>query len=207
VRIGNGEIVFDFVAPDTRINDVKLGVPVSINVENGVAAMAMAHLCGVNEEDIRRGMETFHGVDRRFDFKIKTDKLVFLSDYGHHPEEVRQSIRSLRELYADRKLTVAFQPHLYSRTKDFYRQFADSLSLADEVILLDIYPARELPIPGVTSRLIYDNLRPKIEKTLCSKEELLPLLATKPVDVLVTLGAGDLEDLVPQITKLLKKRC
>ena len=206
IRIGNGEIVIDFVAPATRIEDIKLGVPVSINIENGVAAMALAHLNGATDEEIKQGMESFCGVDRRFDFKIKTDKLVFLSDYAHHPSEIKQSILSLRELYAGRKVTVVFQPHLYSRTNDFYKEFADSLSLADEVVLLDIYPAREKPIPGVTSELIYQNLKPGIEKSLCSKEELVDKLKDKPLDILITLGAGDIEDYVPRIHEMLEKK-
>ena len=154
IRIGNGEIFIDFVAPDTRINDIQLGVPVSINIENGVAAMALAHLNGATDEEIKRGMASFRGVDRRFDFKIKNDKVVFLSDYAHHPAEIAQSVKSIRDLYQDKKITAIFQPHLYTRTRDFYKEFADSLSLLDEVILVDIYPAREQPIPGVTSQLI-----------------------------------------------------
>ena len=204
IRIGNGEIFLDFVAPDTRINDIQLGVPVSINIENGVAAMALAHLSGATDEEIRRGMATFRGVDRRFDFKLKTDKVVFLSDYAHHPAEIAQSVKSIRELYADRKITAIFQPHLYTRTRDFYREFADSLSLLDEVILTEIYPAREQPIPGVSSQLIYDHLRPGIEKCICPKEEILNLLAGKHIEVLIVLGAGDLDNYSPQITKLLQ---
>ena len=206
IRIGNGEIIIDFVAPDTRIKDIKLGVPVSINIENGVAAMALAHLSGATDQEIKQGMESFRGVDRRFDFKIKTDQLVFLSDYAHHPSEIKQSILSLRELYTGRKITVVFQPHLYSRTNDFYREFADSLSLADEVVLLDIYPAREKPIPGVTSELIYKNLNPNIQKSLCTKEELVDRLREMPLDILITLGAGDIEDYVPRIYQMLNDK-
>lgn len=206
IRIGNGEIFFDFIGPDVRISDVKLGVPVSINIENGVAAMALAYLNGVSNEEIKEGMGSFRGVDRRFDFKIKSDELVFLSDYAHHPSEVKQSIISLRELYKGRKLTVVFQPHLYTRTQDFYKEFADSLSLADEVILLDIYPAREEPIPGVSSKLIYDRLRAGIEKELCRKEELIHTLQNKSLDILLTLGAGDIDNYAPEITKMLKNK-
>lgn len=207
IRIGGGEIVIDFVAPDTRINDIRLGVPISINIENGVAAMALAHLSGVTDEEIRRGMDSFRGVDRRFDFKLKTDRIVFLSDYAHHPAEIAQSVKSVRELYRDKKITAIFQPHLYTRTRDFYREFANSLSLLDEVILTDIYPAREQPIPGVSSRLIYDHLRPGIEKYLCRKEDVLSLLESKPIEVLIVLGAGDLDNYVPEISRLLEKRC
>lgn len=206
IRIGNGEIFIDFVAPDTRINDIQLGVPVSINIENGVAAMALAHLNGVTDEEIKQGMANFHGVDRRFDFKLKNNQIVFLSDYAHHPAEIAQSVKSIRELYQDKKITAIFQPHLYTRTRDFYKDFADSLSLLDEVILTEIYPAREQPIPGVTSRLIYDNLRPGIEKCICKKEEVLNLLSQKPIEVLIVLGAGDLDNYVPEIAELLKQR-
>jgi UDP-N-acetylmuramate--alanine ligase len=205
IRIGNGEIFIDFVTPDTRINDIQLGVPVSINIENGVAAMALAHLNGATDEEIKQGMASFHGVDRRFDFKIKNDKVVFLSDYAHHPAEIAQSVKSIRDLYQDKKITAIFQPHLYTRTRDFYKEFADSLSLLDEVILVDIYPAREQPIPGVTSQLIYDNLRPGIEKCMCKKEDILERLSQKQIEVLITLGAGDIDNYVPEITKLLNK--
>lgn len=206
IRIGGGEIFFDFVAPDTRINDIQLGVPVSINIDNGVAAMALAHLSGVSDEGIKAGMASFRGVDRRFDFKLKTDKIVLLSDYAHHPAEIAQSVKSIRELYRDKKITAIFQPHLYTRTRDFYRDFAASLSLLDEVILTDIYPAREKPIPGVSSQLIYDNLRPGIEKTLCHKEDVLNLLKDKQLEVVIVLGAGDLDNYVPEIKKLLEER-
>ena len=206
IRIGGGEIFIDFVAPDTRINDIQLGVPVSINIDNGVAAMALAHLSGVSDEEIKAGMASFRGVDRRFDFKLKTDKIVLLSDYAHHPAEIAQSVKSIRELYQDKKITAIFQPHLYTRTRDFYRDFADSLSLLDEVILTDIYPAREKPIPGISSQLIYDNLRPGIEKTLCRKEDVLNLLKDKPLEVVIVLGAGDLDNYVPEIKKLLEER-
>ena len=207
IRIGGGEIIFDYISPLGNIQNIQLGVPVAINIENGIAAMALAQLSGVINEEIRKGMATFRGVDRRFDFKIKTDKLVYLSDYAHHPEEIKQSILSMRALYKDKKLTGVFQPHLYTRTRDFYQEFADSLSLLDEVILTDIYPARELPIEGVSSQLIYDNLRPDIDKTLCKKEEVIDILKKKEIEVLMTLGAGDIENYAPQICETLNKRC
>ena len=207
IRIGGGEIVFDYVSPLGNISDVQLGVPVAINIENGIAAMALAQLGGVSNEDIKTGMASFRGVDRRFDFKIKTDKVVYLSDYAHHPEEIKQSILSMRALYGDKKLTGIFQPHLYTRTRDFYQEFAESLSLLDEVILTDIYPARELPIEGVSSQLIYDNLRPGIDKTLCTKEEVIDILKKKEIEVLMTLGAGDIENYAPQICEILNERC
>ncbi len=206
IRIGNGEIFFDFISPLGNIKDVQLGVPVYVNIENGIAAMALAQIGGATAEEIKAAMPQFKGVDRRFDFKLKNDHIAFLSDYAHHPAEIKQSVSSLRMLYPDKKLTAIFQPHLYTRTRDFYKDFADSLSLLDEVILLDIYPARELPIEGVTSKLIYDNLRPGIEKTMCHKEDLIELLKTKKIEVLITLGAGDVDNYVTPIYELLKDR-
>lgn len=207
IRIANGEIIFDFVSPLGNIADIHLGVPVYVNIENGIAAMALAQIGGATAEEIRTAMATFQGVDRRFDFKIKNDRIVLLSDYAHHPAEIKQSVTSIRTLYPNKKITAIFQPHLYTRTRDFYQEFADSLSLLDEVILLDIYPAREQPIPEVTSQLIYDNLRPGIEKCLCKKENLLELLKEKHLEVLITLGAGDIDNYIPQISELLKNRC
>lgn len=206
IRIGNGEIFFDLISPLGNIKDVQLGVPVYVNIENGIAAMALAQIGGATAEEIKAAMPQFKGVDRRFDFKLKNDHIVFLSDYAHHPAEIKQSVSSLRMLYPDKKLTAIFQPHLYTRTRDFYKDFADSLSLLDEVILLDIYPARELPIEGVTSKLIYDNLRHGIEKTMCHKEDLIELLKTKNIEVLITLGAGDVDNYVTPIYELLKDR-
>lgn len=206
IQIGNGEIFFDFITPWKTIKNIQLGVPVSINIENGVAALAIALLNGVTEKELRQNMSTFKGVDRRFDFKIKNDKVVFLSDYAHHPSEIKQSIISMRELYKDKKITAVFQPHLYTRTRDFYKEFAESLSLLDEVILTDIYPARELPIPGVSSQLIYDNLREGIAKTICKKDDLLEILKSKDIEVLITLGAGDIESYVSEIRNLLENR-
>ncbi len=206
IKIENGEITFDFISPIKNVTGIELGQPVPINIENGVAAMAMAQLNGCTADELRYGMKTYGGVDRRFDFKIKNDKLVFLSDYAHHPKEIYQSVKSIRELYKDRKITAIFQPHLYTRTRDFYQDFANSLSLLNEVILCDIYPAREQPIPGVTSQLIYDNLKPGIEKSLIHKEDVLDLVKSRDFDVLIVLGAGDLDSYVPQITKLLKEK-
>ena len=206
VRIGNGEIFFDFISPFGNIKDIQLGVPVAINIDNGIAAMAIAQMSGVSNEEIKAAMATFRGVDRRFDFKIKNDKVVFLSDYAHHPAEIKQSILSMRALYQDKKISAVFQPHLYTRTRDFYKDFADSLSLLDEVIIIDIYPAREKPIPGVTSQLIYDNLAPGVEKYMCKKEELLDLLKKKEFQVLITLGAGDIDNFAPNICDILNKR-
>ena len=206
IRIENGEITFDFISPIESVKNVELGQPVPINIENGVAAMAMAQLAGCTADELRNGLKTYGGVDRRFDFKIKNDRLVFLSDYAHHPKEIYQSAKSIRELYKDRKITAIFQPHLYTRTRDFYKDFADALSLLDEVILTEIYPARELPIEGVTSELIYNNLRPGIEKQIINKADVLQFVKEHSFDVLIVLGAGDLDNQVPEITKLLNSK-
>ena len=205
IKIENGEITFDFVSPIENVKDVVLGQPVPINIENGVAAMAMAQLAGCSADELKCGMRTYGGVDRRFDFKIKTSDLVFLSDYAHHPKEIYQSAKSIRELYRDKKITAIFQPHLYTRTRDFYKDFADSLSLLDEVVLCDIYPAREKPIEGVTSKLIYDNLKEGVEKVMISKEQVLDYVSNHKFEVLVVLGAGDLDNYVPQIETILKR--
>lgn len=204
IKIENGEIVFDFISPIESVKNVQLGQPVPINIENGVAAMAMAQLAGCTAEELRYGIRTYSGVDRRFDFKIKTPQLVFLSDYAHHPKEIYQSARSIRQLYKNRHITAIFQPHLYSRTRDFYQDFAEALSQLDEVILTEIYPAREQPIEGVTSQLIYDCLASGVEKQMISKDGVLSLLKSRSFDVLIVLGAGDLDNQVPQMTKILK---
>ena len=206
IKIDNGEITFDFISPVESISNVELGQPVPINIENAVAAMAMAQLNGCTAEEIKEGIKTYKGVERRFDYKIKDDKHVFLSDYAHHPKEIYQSAKSIRELYKNRKITAIFQPHLYTRTRDFYKDFADSLSILDEVILCDIYPAREAPIPGVTSELIYKNLKPGVEKSMIHKEDVLDLVKKRDFDVLIVLGAGDLDNLVPQMAEILKQK-
>ena len=206
IRIGNGRIVFDFISPIESIANVELGVPVSINIDNGIAAMALAQLAGAQAAEIREAMKTFAGVDRRFDFALRTDHHVLLSDYAHHPAEIAQSVRSIREVFTGRKISAIFQPHLYTRTRDFYKDFADSLSLLDEVILTEIYPARELPIPGVTSQLIYDNLRPDMQKRLVKKADLPDVVRQADFDVLIVLGAGDAVDYIPQLAEILKAK-
>ena len=206
IRIANGNITFDYISPIESIKNVQLGQPVPINIENGIAAMAMAQLNGCTAEELKYGMKTYGGVDRRFDFKIKTDKLVFLSDYAHHPKEIYQSAKSIRELYKDKHITAIFQPHLYTRTRDFYKDFAEALSLLDEVVLTEIYPARELPIEGVTSQLIYDNLKSGVKKEIIQKSDVLDYIKNHQFEVLIVLGAGDLDNQVPQITKILEKR-
>jgi len=205
IRICDGNITFDFVGPEIRIPDVELGVPVKVNIENGVAAMAIAWLNGVKPEDLKKGMATFAGPRRRFDFHLKTDQVVLIDDYAHHPAELRQSILSVKELYAGRKVTGIFQPHLYTRTRDFAGDFAASLSLLDELILLDIYPAREEPIPGVSSRIIFDKVTIP-SKTLCKKEELLDVVAAGKYEVVLMVGAGNIDRLVEPVKEILCKQ-
>ena len=204
IRIEDGEISFDFISPIECVKNVELGQPVPINIENGIAAMAMAQLAGCTADELRKGMRTFEGVDRRFDFKLKNDRIVFLSDYAHHPKEIYQSAKSIRELYRNRKITAIFQPHLYTRTRDFYKEFAEALSQLDEVILTEIYPAREQPIEGVTSQLIYDNLRPGVKKQIIRKADVLDFVKGRDFDVLIVLGAGDLDNMVPAIKESLE---
>lgn len=203
IRIGGGRILFDLVSPIENITDIEPGVPVSINIDNGIAACALAQLAGVSADEIRHAMKTYQGVERRFDFKIKNDRCVFLSDYAHHPAEIRQSVLSLREVFDGRKISAVFQPHLYSRTRDFHEDFAEALSLLDEVILLDIYPARELPIEGVSSQMIFDRLRPDMQKRMAHKEDLPRIVAEEDFDVLVVLGAGDVDNYCGQLTEIL----
>jgi UDP-N-acetylmuramate--alanine ligase len=206
IKIDNGEITFDFISPIENVKGIKLGQPIPINIENGVAAMAMAQLNGCTAEELRYGMKTYEGVDRRFDFKVKTPNHVFLSDYAHHPQEIYQSAKSMRELYKDRKITAIFQPHLYPRTRDFYKDFAKALSQLDEVILTEIYPAREQPIEGVSSQLIYDNLAEGVEKSIIHKDDVLNLVKERDFDVLIVLGAGDLDNYTPQIAEIIKAK-
>ena len=201
VRVGNGEIFFDFVAPEIRISDVQLGVPVRVNIENGIAAMAVALLNGVTADEMRGAMKTFEGAGRRFDFQVKKENIVYIDDYAHHPQELLSSIQSVKELYSGRKVTGIFQPHLYTRTRDFMDGFASSLSMLDRLILLDIYPAREEPIPGVSSEIIFDKVTID-DKILCKKEELMGILEKENIDILITLGAGDIDRFVEPIRKM-----
>lgn len=207
VRIGNGQLIFDYFSPLGDIKDIELGVPVPVNVDNGVAAIAMAQLSGADESVIKEAMKSFRGCDRRFDFHLKSADKVYLSDYAHHPAELKQCALSIRQLYADRKITALFQPHLYTRTRDFYKEFAESLSLFDQVWLLDIYPARELPIPGITSQIIADCMKPGVCQGIISMSQVPQLVADikDDVQVLVTVGAGDLDNYAEKIAEILKK--
>lgn len=206
IRIKPGEIRFDFVTPTERIVDVRLGVPVKINVENSVAAMALAWLNGVTSDELRTGLSSFSGIYRRFNIVYQSAGLVYIDDYAHHPSELAAGISSIREMYPQRKITGIFQPHLYSRTRDFADEFAAVLSTLDEVILLDIYPARELPVEGVDSQMILDKIT-LTAKQLCHKEDLVALLSEKQgLEVVVTFGAGDIDALVPAIRQVFKTR-
>lgn len=205
-RIGGGRILFDLVSPLGHIADIELGVPVSINIENGIAAIALAQIAGATPDEIRQAMRTFAGVERRFDFKLRDDRHVFLSDYAHHPEEIRHSVESIREVFTGRRITGIFQPHLYTRTRDFYREFAEALSGLDDLILLDIYPARELPIPGVTSDVIRRELRPSMPCRMARKEDLPAIVEGEDFDVLMLIGAGDADDYCPQLTQIIQAK-
>ena len=206
VVIDNGAISFDLVTPTHIIPHIELGVPIKINIENAIGAMAIAYLNGIKDEILKQAMKTFQGAKRRFDFHIKNDRFVYIDDYAHHPEEVEASILSIKELYKGKKITGVFQPHLFTRTRDFADQFAKSLSLLDELILLDIYPAREEPIEGIDSKMLLDKITTK--KSLCSKEELLQRLKDKKdsIEVLVTLGAGDIDKFINPIKELFKDK-
>ena len=206
IRKGDGEITFDFISPNGIIKDVKLGVPVDINIENAIASMAVCSLIGIDSEVMKKAMASFLGAKRRFEFWMKepgTNGHVVIDDYAHHPDELKASIRSVRDLYPGRKLTVIFQPHLYTRTRDFAPQFAEALSAADEVLLLDIYPAREQPIEGVSSELILKDIK-CANKAVCKKEDLIKTIKNYNFDVLLTAGAGDICNYLPQICKTIK---
>lgn len=195
VVYGQGEIRFDFIYPGGRIDGINLGVPVEINIENAVAALAACQLTGELDPDVaREAIGSFMGAKRRFEFHLKEPGRAIIDDYAHHPDELRASIRSVKKLYPGKRLTVIFQPHLYSRTNDFYREFADALSEADEVMLLPIYPARELPMPGVTSELILNEIKCD-KKRMLAKEELVDTIKKGNFEILLTAGAGDIADI------------
>lgn len=205
LRIGNGTLLFDFVYPEGVIKNIELGVPILINVENAVAAAGAAWISGAKPQEIKTALLSYQGAKRRFDVRFKSDKVVLIDDYAHHPDEVMASISSIKKLYNKKKITGIFQPHLYSRTRDFADEFATSLSLLDELILLDVYPAREEPIDGVSSQLIFDKVT-IANKTMCSKDEVLDLLRNSHHEVVVTLGAGDIDSLLPEIEKLCRDK-
>ena len=203
IRIADGQIVFDFVMPDGQIKDVQLGVPVWVNIENAVAAMAVAHLCGVKDEAMREAMASFKGVQRRFNIHVNTPKVAYIDDYAHHPQEIATAIDSIRKLFPERKLIGVFQPHLYTRTRDFAEGFRAVLGTLDECVLLPIYPAREKPIPGVTSEMLGGEV---VEKPALVAELIRRVQESHEPVVVLTVGAGDIDRLVPDITRALKEK-
>ena len=205
VEIKNGNYYVDIVSATGISEDVKIGLPGIHNVENAVGAYAIAEKMGVEKSKIKAALESYKGVQRRFETHVKTNNFVYIDDYAHHPSELEMSIKSARELYPTKKITGIFQPHLYTRTRDFVDGFAESLSLLDELILLDIYPARELPIAGVSSEIILNEVTIPA-KSIVSKENLLNTLLEKDVEVLLTLGAGDIDVFVHPIKEQLTKR-
>ncbi len=201
LRLMDGLYIFDIKTPEGLIHDVKLGIPGLINVENALSMVGLAWLLDISDEAVRKALATFSGVQRRFDVKINRPGLTYIDDYAHHPKELDACIQSVRKIYPDRKITGIFQPHLYSRTRDFAGAFARSLSRLDTLILLDIYPAREEPLEGVDSSLIFDQAD-MADKVLINKEQLLPVLEERQPELIITLGAGDIDQLVEPIVKL-----
>lgn len=207
IRIGNGNIIFDFIHPNGSIKDISLGVPVDINIDNAIASMAACWIIGTPDDEIKKGIATFQGAKRRFEFWLKEPGFpVVIDDYAHHPDELRASIKSVKALFPAHKLSVIFQPHLYSRTRDFAPEFAEALSMADEVWLTEIYPARELPIPGVTSDIILKDIKCN-NKSICEKKFLIDKIKNHNFDILLTVGAGDICDYLPEICNTLKQQC
>lgn len=205
IRIKNHAYTFDLISKSRCLRDLSLGIPGRHNIENAVAAFAVADMLDISDEKIRGALASYTGVDRRFDYKLKEKNIVFIDDYAHHPEELKAIILSVKELYEGEKITGIFQPHLFSRTRDFADEFAQSLDLLDEIILLDIYPARELPIEGVSSSILLDKIKNK-SKVLYSKEELIEKINDRQLEVLLTLGAGDIDQLVEPIKESLIKK-
>ena len=206
IFIRDGYYYFDIVTPIGIFENIKMGYPGLLNVENAIAAIAMACLLNINIDDIRDAMETFKGVKRRFEYHINTVDLKFIDDYGHHPEELRYTIQSVKDLFPGKKITGIFQPHLYTRTRDFADDFVSSLNMLDELIILEIYPARELPIPGISSEALIEKVTIK-KKHFCLKKNLLKLLDSMPVpEILMTMGAGDIDTVVEPIRDLLLKK-
>jgi UDP-N-acetylmuramate--alanine ligase len=205
IRIENGYYMFDLVIQDNKISNVRMGLPGRHNVENAVAAAAASKQVGVDDESLRSALSSFKGVKRRFDFRIRDPKVIFIDDYGHHPAELKACISSVKELFPGKKVTGVFQPHLFSRTRDFADDFARSLELLDEVVLLDIYPAREKPIPGISSEMLLGKINSK-NKFLYSKQELVEKLMQHNFDVLVTMGAGDIDLLVAPLESSLRAK-
>ena len=200
-----GYFTFTLESPQARIEGCRIGVPGWVNVENGIAAAAVALTYGIPPEKVKEALASFQGVKRRFDIHLNTPHCSYIDDYAHHPEEISTAISSIREIFPGRRLTAVFQPHLYTRTRDFADGFAQALGKVDKLILLDIYPAREEPIPGVTSEIIFSKVNGP-EKVMLKKEQLMDYLENEPVDVLVTFGAGNIDRFIRPITELLERR-
>jgi UDP-N-acetylmuramate--alanine ligase len=188
-----------------KVERIRLGVPGFHNIENSIAAAVATSRCGVDMPAIKKALESFAGVKRRFEFILKGRKVIYVDDYAHHPAEIEAFLRSMKSMYQNRKLTVVFQPHLYSRTRDFADGFAESLSIADEVFLMDIYPARELPIPGVDADIVFRNIK-SASKVRCSKSDLMQKLETTEIEVIATVGAGDIDTMIQPIKEMLTRR-
>lgn len=202
IHVEEGEFIFDFISEKESIKDIHYGIPGRHNIENAVAASAVAQFSGVNAERIKEALRTFKGVRRRFEYHIKSNDLIFIDDYAHHPAELKACISAVKELYPDKRITGIFQPHLFTRTRDFTEEFVQALNLLDECILLEIYPAREVPIPGVTSQMLLDKISNK-NKKLLQKSELVNYLRAYRPQVLLTLGAGDIDQLVEPVKRAL----
>lgn len=204
IKLSNGRYKFSISTPFGIVRNVTLGLPGKHNVENAVAAAALAMLAGADEDDVRNAMKSFKGNRRRFQYRIEEKDVVLIDDYAHHPEEIKTMLTSVKEMYDGRKVTVVFQPHLYTRTRDFASGFAKSLSIADRVLLLDIYPARELPIEGVSSKMLAEKMK-GVDVKLTDKEKLMDDILEKPLDVLVMMGAGNIDAMVPQVEARIKE--
>lgn len=204
-HVVNARFVFDLVYPDGIIKAIAMKIPGYHNIENAIAASVVALKLEVAPDEIKKALESYRGVKRRFEYHVENDEHIYIDDYAHHPTEIEAFLKSVKSLYPGRKVTAVFQPHLFSRTRDFAEDFSKSLSLADALILLDIYPARELPIPGVTSQILLDNVTLK-DKSIVTKENLLSTIADREVDILVTIGAGDIDTFVAPIQSILDNR-
>jgi len=198
IRTKEGKYWFDFVTPEEKYTKIPFALPGSLNIENAIAALSIAYVYGIDKTTMINSLKNFSGIERRFDFQINNDNLIYIDDYAHHPSEISYTIKSIREMYPDKKILGVFQPHLYSRTQHLAKEFAKSLELLDETIILDIYPAREEPIEGVTSEIIKNQIE-NTPANLSSKEELIDLINTKDFDILITMGAGDIDQLVEPI--------
>jgi UDP-N-acetylmuramate--alanine ligase len=205
VRVIDGSYAFDLIAEGKQLRDLRLGMPGRHNVENAIAAGTVALRLGVQEELLRQGLASFRGVARRFETRIRGPHVVFIDDYAHHPKEIDACVASVRELYPGKRITGIFQPHLFSRTRDLAADFGKSLSALDELILLDIYPAREEPIPGITSSWLLYQV-PMDNKELSTREALVEELHSRDLQVVLTMGAGDIDRLVPGIERMLNER-